>query len=223
MHFNTASAKTGDTALLESRLLYPKRGFQCLQFFYYNSADPEDTLKIYVREYDKAHPNGTLRFIRTIDGDYLYILLGLKICQNCAGKMFGKVLPHVLWQEPLRICGSCTTWVLTSRKNSALSSKGPRWAPGTQQGACHWTTSTFQRPPAQSLYGALRTSVKWWKIPQWTNPSSAPHSHRRRDTLSKCSCTPAEGMATLVSCRPMLIWWPVKATRGRNGPAPGNR
>ncbi|XP_072296588.1 meprin A subunit beta [Eucyclogobius newberryi] len=68
MHFDTASSNTGDTALLESRLLYPKRGFQCLQFFYYNSAGAKDTLKIYVREYDKAHRNGTLRFISSIDG-----------------------------------------------------------------------------------------------------------------------------------------------------------
>uniref|UniRef100_A0A665VWV6 Metalloendopeptidase n=1 Tax=Echeneis naucrates TaxID=173247 RepID=A0A665VWV6_ECHNA len=50
MHFSTGSANTGDSARLESRLLYPKRGYQCLQ------------------EYDKAHPNGTLRFIKTIDG-----------------------------------------------------------------------------------------------------------------------------------------------------------
>ncbi|XP_049454361.1 meprin A subunit beta [Epinephelus fuscoguttatus] len=66
MYFNSSSANTGDTALLESRLLYPKRGYQCLQFFYYNSAG--DTLKIHVREYDKANPNGTLRFITTIKG-----------------------------------------------------------------------------------------------------------------------------------------------------------
>ncbi|CAL1579563.1 unnamed protein product [Knipowitschia caucasica] len=68
MHFDTASSKTGDRALLESRLLYPKRGFQCLQFFFYNSASSEDTLKIYVREYDKEHPNGQLRLVATIDG-----------------------------------------------------------------------------------------------------------------------------------------------------------
>ncbi|KAJ0011574.1 hypothetical protein NQD34_012549 [Periophthalmus magnuspinnatus] len=68
MHFDTASAKLGDTALLESRLLYPKRGFQCLQFFYYNSAGAKDALKIYVREYDGVNPNGTLRLISTIHG-----------------------------------------------------------------------------------------------------------------------------------------------------------
>ncbi|XP_037537586.1 meprin A subunit beta [Nematolebias whitei] len=68
MHFSTGTANTGDTAVLESRILYPKRGYQCLQFFYYNSAHPSDTLKIFVREYDKANPEGTLRFIKTIDG-----------------------------------------------------------------------------------------------------------------------------------------------------------
>lgn len=69
MHFNTGTASIGDAALLQSRLLYPKRGFQCLEFFYYNSAGSNDTLKIYVREYDRAIPDGKLRFIRTIDGD----------------------------------------------------------------------------------------------------------------------------------------------------------
>lgn len=68
MHFNMSGVNIGDTATLESRLLYPNRGYQCLQFFYYNSAGAKDTLKIYIREYDKAHPNGTLRFITTIDG-----------------------------------------------------------------------------------------------------------------------------------------------------------
>lgn len=71
MHFDTGTTSIGDTALLESRLLYPKRGYQCLEFFYYNSAGPSDTLKIYVREYDKANPDGKLRFIKTIDGEQI--------------------------------------------------------------------------------------------------------------------------------------------------------
>lgn len=73
MHFNTGTAQTGDQAILESRILYPKRGFQCLQFFYYNSAGPQDKLYISVREYDKANPNGTLRFIKSIDGDLSWL------------------------------------------------------------------------------------------------------------------------------------------------------
>ncbi|XP_049602931.1 meprin A subunit beta [Syngnathus scovelli] len=68
MHFNTSEANTGDTALLESRILYPKRGFQCLQFFFYNSGSPSDSLKILAREYDTANPAGKLRLITTIDG-----------------------------------------------------------------------------------------------------------------------------------------------------------
>ncbi|XP_071782608.1 meprin A subunit beta [Centroberyx gerrardi] len=68
MHFSTGTGNVGDTAMLESRLLYPKRGYQCLQFFYYNSGSPDDTLSIWVREYDKANPNGTLHLIKTIDG-----------------------------------------------------------------------------------------------------------------------------------------------------------
>uniref|UniRef100_A0A3B5M6U0 Metalloendopeptidase n=1 Tax=Xiphophorus couchianus TaxID=32473 RepID=A0A3B5M6U0_9TELE len=71
MHFSTGTANTGDTAVLESRLVYPKRGYQCLQFFYYNSAGPSDTLKIHVREYDETNPSGTLRFITTLTGDYV--------------------------------------------------------------------------------------------------------------------------------------------------------
>lgn len=73
MHFSTGTANVNDTAQLESRLLYPKRGYQCLQFFYYNSAGLNDKMKIYVREYDNANPSGKLRFIKTIDGDYHFI------------------------------------------------------------------------------------------------------------------------------------------------------
>uniref|UniRef100_A0A672F777 Meprin A subunit n=1 Tax=Salarias fasciatus TaxID=181472 RepID=A0A672F777_SALFA len=74
MHFSTGTASVGDNSLLESRILYPKRGYQCLQFFYYNSAGASDTLKIHVREYDAANPNGTLRFITTIEGSNLWDL-----------------------------------------------------------------------------------------------------------------------------------------------------
>ena len=79
MHFPSGAADAGAVAQLESRLLYPKRGYQCLQFFYYNSAAPVDTLSIWVREYDAAHPNGTLRLIKTIDGGYQILLLTTNI------------------------------------------------------------------------------------------------------------------------------------------------
>ncbi|XP_053485712.1 meprin A subunit beta [Ictalurus furcatus] len=68
MHFSTVSGSEGHTALLESRLLYPNRNYQCLQFFYYHSGNPNDKLEIWVREYNEANPSGTLRMIETITG-----------------------------------------------------------------------------------------------------------------------------------------------------------
>ncbi|XP_062849682.1 meprin A subunit beta [Trichomycterus rosablanca] len=68
MHFSTITGTAGDNALLESRMLYPKRGYQCLQFFHYHSGNLNDKLNIWVREYNQANPNGTLRFIQQISG-----------------------------------------------------------------------------------------------------------------------------------------------------------
>ncbi|NWX04870.1 MEP1B protein, partial [Caloenas nicobarica] len=68
MHFDTSAGAEGSTAILESRILYPKRGFQCLQFYFYNSGHESDHLYIWVREYTSAHPNGTLRLMGEIKG-----------------------------------------------------------------------------------------------------------------------------------------------------------
>ncbi|NWV30318.1 MEP1B protein, partial [Origma solitaria] len=68
MHFNTSAGGEGSRAVLESRVLYPKRGFQCLQFYLYNSGNENDRLNVWVREYTSANPNGTLRFIEEIKG-----------------------------------------------------------------------------------------------------------------------------------------------------------
>ncbi|XP_042320370.1 meprin A subunit beta [Sceloporus undulatus] len=68
LHFNTSTGNQGDRAVLESRFLYPKRGFQCLQFFYYNSGSETDQLNIGVKEYTVANPNGAYRHIETIQG-----------------------------------------------------------------------------------------------------------------------------------------------------------
>ncbi|GAB0182522.1 meprin A subunit beta [Grus japonensis] len=68
MHFNTSTGAAGSTAILESRILYPKRGFQCLQFYFYNSGHESDQLYVWVREYTSAHPSGTLRLIEEIKG-----------------------------------------------------------------------------------------------------------------------------------------------------------
>ncbi|KAM7320014.1 hypothetical protein ACRRTK_020457 [Alexandromys fortis] len=66
MHFDTSSANVGDTAMLESRMLYPKRGFQCLEFYLYNSGSENNQVKIYTREYTAGHPDGVLTLQREI-------------------------------------------------------------------------------------------------------------------------------------------------------------
>ncbi|XP_038606794.1 meprin A subunit alpha [Tachyglossus aculeatus] len=54
MHFNTSSGKETETALLESRILYPKRRQQCLQFFYRMTGSDTDSLVIWVRRDDST-------------------------------------------------------------------------------------------------------------------------------------------------------------------------
>ncbi|XP_075389355.1 meprin A subunit beta [Tenrec ecaudatus] len=66
MHFDSSSVNVGATAQLESRTLYPKRGFQCLEFYLYNSGSQNDQLAIYVREYSAGHVNGTLTLVKEI-------------------------------------------------------------------------------------------------------------------------------------------------------------
>ncbi|XP_008583550.1 PREDICTED: meprin A subunit beta, partial [Galeopterus variegatus] len=66
MHFNSSSVSVGATAVLESRTLYPKRGFQCLQFYLYNSGSESDQLNIYVREYSAGNVNNDLTLVEEI-------------------------------------------------------------------------------------------------------------------------------------------------------------
>ncbi|KAJ7338785.1 hypothetical protein JRQ81_012687 [Phrynocephalus forsythii] len=68
LHFNTSAGNLDDRALLESRFFYPKRGFQCLQFYYFNSGSEGDQLNILVKEYTEENPNGTLRLVETVQG-----------------------------------------------------------------------------------------------------------------------------------------------------------
>ncbi|XP_036860644.1 meprin A subunit beta isoform X2 [Manis javanica] len=66
MHFDSSSVSVGAIAILESRTLYPKRGFQCLQLFLYNSGSENDQLNIYIREYSAGSVNGTLTLVEEI-------------------------------------------------------------------------------------------------------------------------------------------------------------
>lgn len=69
MHFSTATGSSGDNAYLESRLFYPNRRRQCLQFYMYNSGGADDRLNIWVHEYNNENPNGVLRLIQTFSGN----------------------------------------------------------------------------------------------------------------------------------------------------------
>ncbi|XP_070941588.1 meprin A subunit beta isoform X3 [Macaca nemestrina] len=66
MHFDSSSVNVGATAVLESRTLYPKRGFQCLQFYLYNSGSESDQLNIYIREYSTDNVDGNLTLVEEI-------------------------------------------------------------------------------------------------------------------------------------------------------------
>ncbi|XP_028622573.1 meprin A subunit alpha [Grammomys surdaster] len=69
MSFNTSSGVTGEAALLESRILYPKRKQQCLQFFYKMTGSPADKLVVWVRRDDSSGKVRQLAKIQTFQGD----------------------------------------------------------------------------------------------------------------------------------------------------------
>lgn len=67
MHFSTEVGKPHESALLESRILYPKRKLQCLQFFYKMTGSPKDKLVIWVKMDDGT---GTVRRMKKIHTFY---------------------------------------------------------------------------------------------------------------------------------------------------------
>uniref|UniRef100_A0A8D2JL49 Meprin A subunit n=1 Tax=Sciurus vulgaris TaxID=55149 RepID=A0A8D2JL49_SCIVU len=66
MHFDSSSVNVGGTAVLESRTLYPKRGFQCLEFYLHNSGSEGNLLNIYIRNYSANGVNGHLNLVKQI-------------------------------------------------------------------------------------------------------------------------------------------------------------
>ncbi|XP_010639778.1 meprin A subunit beta isoform X5 [Fukomys damarensis] len=66
MYFDSRSINVNGTAVLESRVLYPKRGFQCLEFYLYNSGSENDQLNVYVREYSANNLDGKLTLVKEI-------------------------------------------------------------------------------------------------------------------------------------------------------------
>lgn len=66
MHFSTSMGSFGSFATLESRLFYPKRAYQCLEFFYYHSGSESDQLQIWINEYTPDYPNGILKLVDSV-------------------------------------------------------------------------------------------------------------------------------------------------------------
>ncbi|KAL6096246.1 mep1a [Pungitius sinensis] len=68
MKFDTSFGPVGSSALLESRILYPKRDEQCLQFFYKMTGAAGDKLVIWIRTDDGTGTVRSVRKIHTITG-----------------------------------------------------------------------------------------------------------------------------------------------------------
>ncbi|XP_041045250.1 meprin A subunit beta-like [Carcharodon carcharias] len=68
MYFSTSTGLAGNNTLLESRIYYPKRGFQCLEFYSFNSGSENDELNIWVRVYNETNTNGILTKIIGMKG-----------------------------------------------------------------------------------------------------------------------------------------------------------
>ncbi|NWI86641.1 MEP1A protein, partial [Pitta sordida] len=69
MYFNTSFGTADQVAILESRILYPKRTQQCLQFFYRTTGSLSDKLIIWLKEDDGTGNIRKMRKIQTIEAD----------------------------------------------------------------------------------------------------------------------------------------------------------
>ncbi|XP_019376535.1 PREDICTED: meprin A subunit alpha [Gavialis gangeticus] len=69
MYFDTSSGRAENAAILESRILYPKRAQQCLQFFYKMTGSPLDKLIIWVMQDDGTGKVRQLSKVKMFQGD----------------------------------------------------------------------------------------------------------------------------------------------------------
>ncbi len=72
MHFDTSTGNAEQSALLESRILYPKRKIQCLQFFYKMTGSVKDRLVIWAKMDDGTGTVRKLKKLLTIWGNCFY-------------------------------------------------------------------------------------------------------------------------------------------------------
>lgn len=68
MYFSTMTGEPEESALLESRTLYPKRRLQCLQFFYKMTGSPKDRLILWVKMDDGTGTVRRMKKIHTVHG-----------------------------------------------------------------------------------------------------------------------------------------------------------
>ncbi|XP_006003740.1 meprin A subunit alpha [Latimeria chalumnae] len=84
MYFDTKTGSAGQTALLESRILYPKRTQQCLQFFYKMTGSPLDKLVIWIKMDDGA--GGVRKMIKVhnfqVDNDHSWKIAHVTLNAN---------------------------------------------------------------------------------------------------------------------------------------------
>lgn len=68
MKFDSTSGAVGSSALIESRILYPKRDEQCLNFFYKMTGAAGDKLVIWIKTDDGTGSVNSVRKIHTLTG-----------------------------------------------------------------------------------------------------------------------------------------------------------
>lgn len=85
MYFDTSSGNAEEVAVLESRILYPKRTQQCLQFFYKMSGSSSDKLVIWTKEDDGTGNVRKTRKIETFQGKSINV----RKTKNLEGEKIG--------------------------------------------------------------------------------------------------------------------------------------
>ncbi|XP_068610180.1 meprin A subunit alpha [Brachionichthys hirsutus] len=142
MKFDTSSGTVGASGLLESRILYPKRNEQCLQFFYKMSGAAGDRLVIWIRADDGTGTVSTMKKIHTITGDgvaawkianvtlkmtekFRYVFQGIRGSSNSSGAILvddvtltETVCPNAVW-----LIQNFTNLLAISPPNSAIKSQ----------------------------------------------------------------------------------------------------
>ncbi|XP_078131550.1 meprin A subunit alpha [Sander vitreus] len=142
MKFDTSSGAAGSSALLESRILYPKRDEQCLEFFYKMTGAAGDKLVIWVRTDDGTGTPRSFKKIHTITGNgdaawkiahvtlkvtekFRYSFQGIRGSSNSSGAILidditltETICPSALWQ-----IHNFTHVLATTPNGSAVKSK----------------------------------------------------------------------------------------------------